>query len=210
MANTLPINFNVPSESAIASYNWTDISEGAGYVYFYPAISQDDSDKEYFLTNSTQIFSSPQGASHSISFGENSTSSDFNFDISLNSPRTIKGEIIVNLAYYLTGNSQEGSSSYVNVSIKKVSDTTTTLGSTRTNTVSRGAGSTENGYFCSKFSVNEVDFKRGDKIRLTFSIYISASDGGHTTYIGADPSNTPFSTDEVSRSILNIPFKIDL
>ena len=36
MAEVMPINFPLPSESAVASYNWSDVASGETYITFYP------------------------------------------------------------------------------------------------------------------------------------------------------------------------------
>lgn len=82
MAEQLPINFAVPSEGAIASYNWIDLEAGFGYVDYYLCSSDDGTIYKRTLTT-TAVPSSEASIS---------TSANYYFISSvLNSPKTIEG-----------------------------------------------------------------------------------------------------------------------
>lgn len=93
MADILPQNFPIPSESAISSYSYSDISEGTGTVrYIVTRIQTDNSaaNDDYILTTQSGVVSSEVA-------GEPKTvlaaSKEFNFDVTFNTPKIVNGNI---------------------------------------------------------------------------------------------------------------------
>lgn len=118
MASNLPVNFAIPGENVIASYDWVDISSGLGYAVYYPCIAEDNVMTFPILTQ--------QAFGTATTTGLISVNGTYAF-ISNNfvSPRTLKGEVI--LSGYLDYTS--GAGIYINAKIKKMVGSTYTRGS---------------------------------------------------------------------------------
>lgn len=88
MADILPIEFPLPPERAIASYDWVDLAQGAGYVTLYPGDTADN-----------KLISNGQWHSHTgFTSAADATAIDIDFDMLLNNTLTIKGRLIASIA----------------------------------------------------------------------------------------------------------------
>lgn len=187
MAEVVPINFPIPMEKAIASYNYTDIDSGSGYVtYYLMRVNTSGSDK-YLLTPT----SSSAGALDSNGNSFQATTY-VNFDITFNIPRVVKG------AAYLSGEvyhpSDDGK---IIASLYHYDGSTETEIGEETTSVTI----TEDQPYCIAFDVSETKFKKGDTLRL--KLKVSASQ----IRLSVDPSGTVYG---ILPSRLVVPFKIDL
>lgn len=200
-------------ENVIASYNWTDIAEGTGLVGFNLCEEAEYTGgaevKSYFLTTSNFI-SNSQTISI-FSYGSNGTSNDYNFDVTFNNNNVLNGNAFIVLPVSLSGNG-DSQSTYINVTLKKVSGATTTTISAlkRTNTLTKvEAQPTQEKIFLMKMPISSAIFGQGDILRVTISIYFYINNGGGSTNLGIDPANRTFGNLETSSSTIYVPFKIE-
>jgi len=90
----VPIQYRKSGEEAIASYSFTDIITGLGYVDFYMSTTNDSGSNVYML-NTNQNPTNSEYTSKEIPDGT-SDSLDIDFDSSgFNYPRVIGGDAII-------------------------------------------------------------------------------------------------------------------
>jgi hypothetical protein len=69
----VPINFAIPAESAIVSFDWTDFALGLGYKKFYCVATQQESTTTYFLSSERQESDAEVGFRYNVSGATNAT-----------------------------------------------------------------------------------------------------------------------------------------
>lgn len=158
MADQLPINFAIPQESSIASYSWSDIADGTGFVLFYGVISRTGKGLiNIWLPNDDQ---DPSAETNDFTGG------DYDYDTSqFNSPRTIGGT-----AWITQGANADG---VANLSIKAElflvrGVTETSISAQQT---SSSLNTTQPEAVTFQMPIAETNLQKGDKIRLTLTIY---------------------------------------
>lgn len=175
MAEILPLNFPIPSESAIASYSYNEIKDGVGVVEFYgfrAAVDNTPANDDYFLITN-QIISSDRQT------GAMSTGDEVFFDVTFNAPKIISGDVFIVLPL----RNSAGVTSVFQVGIDKVSTATTSL-LAYTTLETFTSGGADYTYRTFTASISRTNFKIGDKLRLK----IKASTGTANTYISHDPT----------------------
>lgn len=203
MAEVLPVAFPIPGESAIASYNYTDVAEGTGVVEFYGAETYDTTATRKYILTANQITSNTADL-----ISPNGT---INFDLSpFNSPRTIKGTAYFSVgmyesssaAYYITAKIQKSSGGVVtDCSAAFQSDTIQANGVWKMVLVA--------------IPLTQTHFKKGDFLRLNLDVH-GANNGNWS--MGCDPTgrsgtyinSTLTAPSMTTKLTLNIPFKLDL
>lgn len=209
MAKTLPLNFPIPAESAIATYSFADIAEGSGIIPFnLLKVDTGSGVYDFLMTTNSNMYGADSGIVRN-------TELPVDFDIAFNQSKTIKGNLY---AAFALGVFRAGAAATISITatIKKVSGVTeTTIGSAVTSaTISNGSSASPVSNFAVlKWSITEVDFKGGDLLRVTTSITLTGS--GATGAIGCSPNGGQstatgefFNTTGSSRSTLFVPFKI--
>ena len=212
MADRLPINFDIPAESAIASYNWNDVADGTGNVIFY--LLQTNTG---YLLHQQPLPSS--GANYEKIYlyggtGSVSLRGTNNYSLpAFTAPRTVKGKAYLELTTGMNGNAGAGRHGY---SIVKVLKNSTQIGTVTT----KDWGATDGVYHeVYEISLTETSFAIGDVLSLQINVYMQARDaGGSTAYFyGQDPINRDATRiipstnpDQFTTSKVHIPFKIEL
>jgi hypothetical protein len=215
MADNLPVNFPIPGESTISSYNWNDIASGLGYVNFYLCSGSNSTDTtNYFLTEQTlvsekieaDIACDTPAAEYSLTF----------MSSSFNAPRYVKGVASIPLCYFPTV-SQAGTSLHLEVVIEHYDGSLATTLATFTGS---NITTTNNNIVYKKqitLTLTPKLFRIGDFLRVKIIIDKTASGGAGTdhVYFGIDPLNrdgTHFTSinNEWTNSKSMIPFKIEL
>jgi hypothetical protein len=222
----VPINFAVPGESSLASYDYTDIAEGVGVVYHYGGeVSQDpaDSSRRYRLFKDTFI---PEGKVISKIYGFTlingvatntyATKFDTNF---FNIPKTLFGSSILQIPI-VTANPNTNSEYNLQLKIYTVNAAgAETLVHTDTQTI-KYPGVVDN-YILRVIPytiTTPIVVKRGEKLRYSIELY--AVDTSYFTIVH-NPENTEvivlknatlYVTVPAGSSQLKIgvPFKLDL
>jgi len=200
---TIPNIYRKNQSRLNQSYDFNDIASGAGYVVFYGWVSQDDSAKDYHLTTDSTMKSDV--IETDLGIGAGGIIGDFDFDSSeLNLPRTIKGDVLVNVPIQIDDGAG-AESAYVKVFVRKWDGTTeteiaSTQGATETAIGERTFGILVN--------VPETNFKKKETIRIT--IQVTASNNA-STHIGHDPANRDGTNITENTQIkIAIPFKVNI
>lgn len=226
MAEVLPINFPLPSESAVASYDYYDFADGTGMKLLYFAATSDDeiltANSVYSNTIETSYLKDPMNDTSYTKY------IDKDFDLSaFTTPKTIGGTAYFNGTFYFdSGNTGAGQtmSAYIQIMVRKWDGSSETEIANNTYTLSHGSGnSTEKKLFCMSVTIPNTNFKIGETLRISVLVYgkLTAVDSGLedlTVAFGYDPMNRdgtyiiPSADDPVTTTQLKgwIPFKIDL
>ncbi len=190
MAENLPINFPIPNEGAIASYDWFDFATGAGYKTLYCVGTRNSTDPQYIL--STVALESDAENQDSGALGAGTT----NFDFELTFGRSVT---IANADCYARHRqyTSVASSSYVTWTVYHV-----TTGGTAT---SIGSGVGDTGSATSpghkkmvKFTLTKKSFGVGEKLRVRVAF---TSNGSSNTLVFDDGTGT-------NETYIKIPFLV--
>lgn len=226
MAETLPINLPLPSESAIASYNFTEVATATGYITYLPLQTSDT-----YLLQSNTIYSDLV-----LTYAETGNTSatkviDIDFDLVFNLPRVLKGIGFVSVPIVLYArDTGKTNSAYIIAKLRKWDGTTETDIITNQSDTFSSASTSTNQQDTARFTIDldipKTLIKKGETLRLTIEGWLTA---GTTTVaglaVGHDPKDRSrtnrdarsvdnnesitFGTDP-SSMILNAPFRIDL
>ena len=205
MADGLPINFPLPSESSIASYDYTDLIDGEGKVRYNLYLSRDDSGTEYILGKDTPY-------SADIDIGDSDTAFEYNFDTGeFTSKRIIGGTATVNMAVYVSAGATTGTLTFRAIHYDGSSETE--IGTWTSDNLASGAGVVIHD-IVAKIPLSTKTFKRGDLFRLEI---VWASLINKIVEFGVDPQNrdgdylTPTARPEsdFTASYIEIPFRIE-
>ena len=202
---TIPEQFTVDPESAIASFAFTDIATGLGFVSFLGIASEDSGGIDFHLITNA-LFAQPSGTRRST---QGTKTLDF-YTAPFNLPRVAKGT-----AYFSAGMAvSDGQSIKLLVQLKHI------RGSTVTNITSELTSQT---YIAStgklsqmvflELPITEQHYKKGDFIRLTVKLN-QVNEAGDSD-VGHDPKNQTFQiidpgTKDTTVMTLLMPFVIDI
>lgn len=215
---TIPPVFPYEPDMAIVSYSFIDVTEGVGYVNFYPCAFKLSGSTTYGMAQSTDIHS---GIIATKVNGAAPAASDVNYDLKFNLPQRIRGNVLLSFSLgTAVGNGGTGATGMVVAKLYKVSDATTQLGSTITSTTSGGSAGDTTIPVLMKFDLSDqvYTFKKGDILRI--NIYLSGV-GGTTSAsgYGSAPAATADSLNAegvqvilsgyTTRMILAVPFVLE-
>lgn len=212
MADQLPINFAIPAESAISSYNWTDFLTSRGYVSFYPFSAYDNTGTlVYSLTTETPLSKEIE----TTTTGDQITlTRTFNSE-ELKAPLVIEGTALISFSWRKTTTHVNDSFDF-SVYIQHYDGTTaTTLGSI----VQKASPKvTEVVSECLMLALTKKDFSIGDQLRVVIILRqsVNTGTGGKLLVLGHDPVDRdgtyiiPSTSVHHTQSKISIPFKIDL
>jgi len=231
----VPINFNIPGEPAVASYDWTDVASGTGMITFYLGGLKDSTGIGYILYENVFI---PNKERNTTSFNSQGRFTrvetdvavftkviDLSFDLSsFNTPRTLGGTCLFEIPCSSDIlSSDRATEHYI---ICKVQNSTTVLLTSQSATRAPGTGVSEQEYFCWRGTLPQSNFKRGETLRLVVEVWGRRSAGGSENVafmLGHDPLNDECPLIDTSSAIkkvniadgksqakVTIPFKLDL
>lgn len=221
---TVPTKYPQAAEVAIASFNYTDIASGTGISTFYAGNAGAVISGSYLLSSnafySDVVTKYTQGGSD-----VHQKINDLDFDLSpFNLPRTIKGQILVQIPMGVKAVVAGGTSNtYVNAILRKWDGTTETNIAQLSGAVLTKALTNIGDYVRDMstilFEIPQTHFKKGETLRLTIEQWGWMATNNQSIYFfGHDPKNrsqTPndttiaWSTDPTILSI-DVPFKLDL
>lgn len=217
MADTLPINFPVPSESAVASYNYTDIAEGTGIVTFQGFNSVDDSGISYKLSSNAP-YSNDIYTQETIDAQTYTKEIDADFDVEFNGPHRIRGKVICNVPIGLGIPSGTGYA-YVIAKLRKWDGSTETeIASEQSETLDNITTDTAKMLcFVIDASSAETKFNKGDTLRITLEVWTKrGGTSGPKVAIGHSPQQRDasasdcFTTGDLTKLTFYVPFVLDL
>lgn len=194
MADKLPIEFDVPSEPALVSYNWQDFASKVGYMTFYPAGFTDSGGITYKLITTQDI-----GQPYICQIGA-AWEQDFDYEFGV--PQRIKGNAKINFTNY----TQVATSSMTLVITfyKVVGAVETQIG-----TITSPTRTNLNGYKGENIEVDltETNFSIGHKLRVT----IAATNGqASTADFYFDPAGAVSFAEVSTARALTSQFKIEV
>lgn len=225
MADQLPINFAIPGENVVVSYNWEDVANGDGYVRLYASASTQTSTTTYFLINQT-IDSDLISTGGEVTSSSSTKILDMDFDLSqFNAPRKIIGSAIVS-ATLGKGTTASGSNTGEAFFIAKIRKWNGTTESEIANSQSRtiilpattsATGEPKSERLTTKVTIPETSFKIGETLRLTMEVWAKKTDTNNFTIsLAHDPTGRKTGStsdriedEDVTTLILNMPFKIN-
>ena len=197
MAEVLPINFPVPTENTIATYDYFDAIAGVGYRKFYPMIYENSTTVSYALVNDNSLVTPTRGK-------KITATGNYDFDITTNTPLTISGDATFNYFLSIAGGSFSGTGTIYHVTS---GGTETQLG-----TVTFLAGVSGQAMYCVKITCTQKSFAIGEKIRFSIDCTIGA-----TAELSIDPASLASVAENAGgitgrtlplTSILILPFKV--
>ncbi len=210
---TLQKTFRKQGESAIASYSFSELVSGLGFIKFYLAATEGDSGASYILTEQ-QIYSFWGDTRYvETALTTNSTSTNTFLSSVFNLPRVVNGVAILTIGFdYDT--SSPGSAGSITATLSKFDGTTTTpLATAVSQTISMAA---RNGTWTFRLPLTQTIIKKGEQLKLVIFVDHNGGTDRFTAY-GHDPQNrdgakiTPSTNaNSITSSNLLIPFKINL
>lgn len=201
MADQLPVNFIIPSEGAIASYNFTDIAAGTGIVTYYLGRMV----SPFFLTNIQQIYSDVYTQSTTLT--GNGDFFDQDHDVFINRPITIKGDCYVN---YATNVSASNGDIALTAKLRKWDGSTETEIASGTGGASSATGQR---MMLAKITVSSATtIKKGEYLRLTILFTKTNHTGNSTLTLAYDPAGRTDANFSVigTTSKLLLPVRIEI
>jgi len=227
----VPVNFAIPGESAVASYSWTDIASGLGYVTFYGFKSVDDTTGHYILSKNPSYSDEVATLGTSVDSRTYTEVLDLDFDTSeFKLPQTIEGAGYVQIALSTNGADTKTINYYAIAKLRKwdgVTETEISSGQSREmeliQTTNYGwDGENSNIYL----DIPKTVFKKGEILRLSIFVYSKSTQFNAQQALahspnnqedatkGADPKGpvnlTGFDNYNYSKLKIDLPFKINL
>lgn len=202
----MPLNFAIPGEGAVASYDWKELQGDVGYIRYYLGASRKTGPtSEYFLTNQ-QIASDNEVTT--INTQNSGSPQDIDFDITFGNVGTISGTAIFN---FITQTSAATSTLDITINIYHVTaaGVETSIGQV----ILPQQTASKNYKRCAKATLTEKNFVIGDKLRINI---VTANTGANIAYIWIDPSGRQTLTETTTSATINsvfsadIPFKINI
>lgn len=213
MATALPLNFQIPGETAIASYSYTDIASATGYVKYYLAASQDSTGYTYKLKEDPD-----RGASGNLAGSTASATyveiSDIDYDILFNRPVRIRG--LASITIPAASNRSAGTAvTKVTINLYHYDGSTETLIATiDSHEAINSAGMSHFSFICDLNISSIVTFKAGEIFRVNIKFYGKSSSGTDNFIYYIDPTDTPTTWNggdvTYTASYIKVPFVIDL
>jgi hypothetical protein len=208
MAEVLPINFAVPGENILSTYDYADIASGTGYISFYAGVLKSSNCLSNIIFWGNTINTS----------GTNTTTSyvkvvDVDFDALLNKPLVLRGKAIINVPYsFIAGNGAFAGNGYIVAKIRKWDGSTETEIANNTGTTRTDSAGVL-GYYLEGLDITVplTNFKKGEYIRLTIEGWAKNDTNGQpsTITICHDPKNRTWGTSLTSQLLFFCPVRID-
>ena len=209
----------------LANYSYTDISEGIGYRVYYGARANDT---DYITTSVSSVHSDKRSTQGGISGNTPTKVVDLTFDITFNTPKNLKGDILicVPIAHRFYGNSGN-CESYLKARAYHWDGTSETIIGSEEQSASwdtqTGAGQVHfNNYrMLAITAASIVHFKKGETLRIDIEGWGWEDGGsGHKLTIGHSPFGTAFDIEDGDddgfeagdwiRLEIHAPFVLDL
>ena len=211
----VPIIYRKQGESSIASYDYTDIASGPGYITLYGA---DD-----YLSGGLLV-DNPVYSDKIVTYCVPTSTTNYpkeidkNFDVTFNKNIVIKGKAMVNFSMQVSAGTS--ASGYPMTKISKISEGVETIlasslsGALITYTHASTSWDRPKMYLFG-LELPQVTFAKGDKLRVNVQAYAKYSGASPYVAIAHDPKSRTDSTfftatGDVSQMSIQLPVKIDL
>lgn len=212
----LPTNFQAVSP-VLASYDWLDVTSGAGYRRYYACASDIEGAATYFLSpRSLDAPSRLWYTQANVNIGAAAKIIDLDFDIEFKVPAVIYGDSFVNLTYNV--NTQANiDDTYIIIKVYHVTSggTETQIGTAQTSNYSWGAAPPYYHREAIKVNLSKKHFAKTDKLRLTVEGWGGDASGGKMILYYDPTSSKTYSDNPDSRTIgtdliFDCPFQVNL
>lgn len=207
MAEQLPINFQLPSETASATYSFSDIQNGTGTVVYDAFISE--------ITGLAYDYHLSTGVSDAGTQSITRTTSGttvLQFDVKFNLPQTLKGDCFFFWTCYAAGSNVTEARADIRIDRLATDGVTVTALSSliqgRTFNPAAEAAQRSSTYIDMGTGYN---FKVGESLRITVNFVVETSSGTAASFM-ADPSNSASFAGDTTDTTFKcyIPFKLNL
>lgn len=196
------------SSQAVASYDFTDIVSGTGYITLYAG----NTDGGYFLSNIQYFSNQKQLTSEDIGIVSDSTIFDLDYDVLLQKSITIKGDVLVTVAHGSTQGGGGTIDTYVIATLRKWDGTTETdLGSVTMDTNQNTSG-IKYGLNTGEINIaSRTTIKEGDTLRLNIVVKATTTiNSAQDVHLLNDPKGRTVGTAESSQLTVLIPTPLDI
>lgn len=215
MTDNLPVNFRKSNENVVASYDFTDISEGTGVVTYYGFATKDVNGVSYGLTTNAAFESQPiyDSSTPPTTYPTYNMINDYKFNTTFNLPKSIKGMASLNCPVYGDGNQTGNLMAFVSWSLVKLSGSeVSVLGSAQSYPLQFGTAYNDRDVASIKIPINSVvNFKKGDILQSWVQYWACLTGGSGAGGLMFDPSNRSTLVANVPTKMMHfIPFRIDL
>jgi hypothetical protein len=221
MVNKQISNLFQAQNPAIASYDWVDIANGAGYVKFYIGFVREG---DQILRDNVFVSYSPSSYTASVSeiYSEE-------FNLKLNSPRTLNGLVHFEFPYGIkvADDYTKYATIKTTIVLKRNDETIQTeeftMSMSDKGTGNWGTSTLEFYMQNGSFEVDNVQFGKGDTLILDITCEVTAMDDHCYVVVGHSPTDdltppthtgyyTQWADDASSTTIstISLPFKIDI
>lgn len=206
----IPNRYQLSPGAPITTFSYIDFAQSTGYVTFYGV---DVLGGTYKITQNT-IYAQIGLTSDSTTNGNYELMHDIDFDIVFNRPARINGVFFITIPY--KQNSSAGSTStdfYSVVTIRHWDGSTETdKGTSGSSSTAHNVSSatTEYGVDTHAISVTNVNFRRGETLRVTVQTYGRTNGGGTCSVdVAHDPANRDlWTTGDITRMQILTPFAV--
>ena len=199
----IPPTFPTPTETAIASYDFTDIESGLGFVDFFAAKTDLAAGAEEILTDDATVYSGDISTNRTTA-----GTTSFTFDSSVfNLPKTVKGTAIFSCGI---GGVNTANITAVTAKLQKYDGTSATDLSSVITSSGFTASGTDDKMMLLQLPLTETRIKKGEQLRLLVTFVLN---NNISADIGHDPrgrSDGSIGTNAVTTMVIKIPFKIDI
>lgn len=186
---------------AIASYTFSELISGLGFIKFYLLTASSTSGTDYIMSEDTRFSSVIETTTSATEKTLTFLSSEFNI------PRTVSGVAHINVGWKTVG----ASGAYISATLSKFDGTTTTPISSTIQ--SSNLAVTNTGIISLELPCTETFISQGEQLKI---VVLFNAPSSSTLYSGHDPMNRdgthliPSSDNSITSSNINVPFKIDL
>lgn len=201
MAENLPVNIAIPPGLAITSYSFTDISEGTGIRAYNGANAYTTAGvASYMLTTQTPYSTTVTTSGACTGFTAYTKVIDNDFDVALNLPMDLKGNVFVTVTHSIaSASATQTAQQYVYVKIRKYDGTTETEVASASGAVLLSPVGTANESATSKKRTDTLKipvtsithYAPGETFRCTVETWVALSNSGMqgVSRICHDPQN---------------------
>jgi len=210
----IPQTFPIPQETAIASYNYTDIAEGTGVITYYGFDANDDTTLDYHLSINSSIYAQNKVFTTATTGGGSTKSIDLDFDVIFNLPQRIKGTAYCNITTFVDSNVTGATSYFFIVKLRKYDGSTESeivSGQTKSRTNSGNSNVREwTTHLVPLPITTQVQFKKGEILRVTIEGWSNRSTGSGNFGFAQDPANRAEDNADTTQLQNFIPFILDI
>lgn len=208
----------VSQSQAVASFDYTDIASGTGYVIYYGGHLIDGSTSGSYILTDNVFYSHDITTETTLNTTSWAKAVEEDFDITFNLPRIIKGIAILN-ATIGTSYTGAGTSSMTlsGAQVIKVSNGTEEVLCTFADSSFSKTGAQKSSKIQSfSETITQNNFKQGDVLRLRLPLWVKVNPGAGVVWSFAhdpkdrDDPNAYIHNDDTTTLQLHIPFKIDI